>query len=313
MAEEAPAVEKTDTGSQAPVVCPGHSRPIHGIHFSPPTADGVFFISACHDKKPMLREEGGDWVGTFEGHKGAVWEAKLNREATRAATASADYSVKLWDSISGENIHTWDHPKVVKTVDFSPDGKRLASGGNDGVLRIFDLEKLDTEPVSIPHEETSIKRILWMSDNARILTGGEDGKLRVWDATTHELQKTVELTGSVNDMEFSRDGTTLTTAAGRQVSFFDAETLELQRSHSLAFDVSTAILHPDGGAVFVAGGSEDLWVRLFRTATAEELVIHKGHHGPIHCVRFAPSGVSYSSGSDDGTIRIWPYNKATGK
>ena len=107
-------------------------------------------------------------------------------------------------------------------------------------------------------------------------------------------------------MELNPPQTILTVAAGQKVTFFDMKTGDKIHSYKVPIhfrDEGGASLHPSG-TKFIAGGS-DLWVRVFDFKTGEELECHKGHHGPVRCLRYHPDGKSYATGSEDGTIRLW--------
>ena len=306
-----PTHQHTNTHKQNHI----HRRPLAELHFRH-TSDGTFLISACLDKNPMLRDGvTGDWIGTFSGHKGAVWSAKLNADATKAVTGSADFSVKLWNAITGKSICTYDHKHIVKTVDFDPSGKRILSGGMEKKLRVFDISSSSSSsPILEMKRESTVRKALWQDENS-ILMASDDGQVSVVDVRSSTVTKSAKIdTGSsrIMDMEMSSSSKTniLTVASGKGVSFLDSKTLKQIKRYKYPISIEAASLHPTG-KYFCAGG-EDMWVRLFDYATGEELECQKGHHGPIHCLRFTPDGTSYCSGSGDATIRMWPSKKLGG-
>ena len=301
-----------------PVVCPGHNRPIVEVHFADPK-DGLFHIAASLDSKAMLRSgETGDWIGTFEGHKGAVWSAKLNSTATKAATGAADFSVKLWDAISGDELKTWNHHRhIVKSVAFSYDGKRLLSGGRDKKTYIFDVEAStgsnNDDDNSIVNEESvpaplvhpaEVTRAVWCGDQT-VMTGADDGVLRVWDLRSNEIVKSIETGGStINDLELAYDNNTVAIAAGKKIQFLDTKTFEIVKEHQMKDEQKCVSLKPDKKE-FLTAAVEKQWVYLYDYNTGEELSCKKGHHGEVLTVRYSPSGDSYTSGAHDATLRLW--------
>lgn len=88
-----PAGPTSNNARVQPLLCSGHTRPVVHLQFSNLLEDGTYMlISACKDGNPMLRSWLGDWIGTFIGHKGAVWSTKVSLDTSRAATGGADYN-----------------------------------------------------------------------------------------------------------------------------------------------------------------------------------------------------------------------------
>lgn len=291
--------------SQNPIVCPGHSRPIVELNFSTPTPDGLFLVSASKDGYPMLRNgTTGDWIGTFEGHKGAVWSATLDSHALYAATGSADFTARIWDAVTGDERLQFQHKHIVRAVRFSNDRQILATGGMEKFIRLFDIGNYDKAPTDFPVLSSGIQKLLWTSNDTILLCTCMDTKgIFVWDSRNKEIIKTLETPEPVTFLECSWDGSTLTSADDTTVRFWDAETLNLKKSIDVGFKVFSASYSSKCNK-FVVGG-EDMSVRLFDYETGSELEKNSKHHGPVHTIQFESEGKTYASGSEDGTIRLW--------
>ncbi|KJE91798.1 hypothetical protein CAOG_08643 [Capsaspora owczarzaki ATCC 30864] len=289
---------------QTPLTCNGHTRPVVDLAFSPVTSDGYFLISACKDGKPMLRVgQTGDWIGTFDGHKGAVWAARLNHTATRAATGSADFTAKIWDAIAGTEMYSFAHKHIVRTVEFSKDASKLATGSAEKKIRLFDLQRPEAEPVIFDGLTATARVAMFVNNDSMLLTAAEDSCIRLWDLRTRQEERVIPLDASATSVEVSADGQIMTVAHGHSISFFNMQTFEKIKSITHTSPLYSASLH-GSKTKFVAGGN-DFYLHVYDYETLREIETHKGHHGPVHCVRFSPDGELYASGSEDGTVRLW--------
>lgn len=294
----------TSTLRQIPITCNGHTRPVVDLCFSELTPYSYFIISACKDGKPMLREgDSGDWVGTFEGHKGAVWGCSINQDATRAATGAADFTAKLWDSLTGAEIHTFPHKHIVKSVAFTRDSQKLITGCNDKVLRLFDLNDYAAEPIVFNGHTSNIKKCIFSADSNRVLSISDDKTLRVWDVRTSEETSSIKFDNVPTSIEVSKDGQILILSHGKCVELYNAEDLKKIYSFTVPNMVSAASIHPRNKEFVCAG--EDFTLYKYSIANGDVLESFKGHFGPIHAIQFSPDGELYASGSEDGTLRLW--------
>jgi serine-threonine kinase receptor-associated protein len=254
----------------------------------------------------MLREgPTGDWIGTFVGHKGAVWSCALNDSATLAATASADFTAKVWDALTGLEKHSFAHGHIVRTVSFAHYGNRMVTGGAEKVLRLFDLARPDAEPSKGAAQAASgVRHSAWVANDTLVLTACTDTPgVGVWDTRTLSQVRTLATDAPVQSLDVTFCGRFVTATDGRTVRFWDTATLGQLKQHTLDYPVEAASFCPAKGK-FAAGGG-DMWVRLHSYETGAELECCRGHHGPVHTVRFGPEGREYATGSEDGTIRIW--------
>jgi eukaryotic-like serine/threonine-protein kinase len=229
------------------------------------------------------------------------------------------------------------HTDKVLSVAFSADGKRIASGSQDGTVKVWDAHT-GKAALTLKGHNGPVYSVAFSADGKRIASGSEDRTVKVWDARTG--QKTFTLKGNgngVTSVAFSADGKRILSASGT-VKVWDAETG--QEAFSLDINGSSVCFSPDGKRI-ASGSTNDRArvrnrTRLKKRTTEDsvdpfdffsnspDVVIKpvpavqvwdartgkpertlEGHTGDVTSVAFSADGKRIVSGSRDGTVKVW--------
>ncbi len=181
------------------------------------------------------------------------------------------------------------HAKEVVAVAFSKDGRRLATMSRDCTGRVWDIESRRTLAIfQDPNIENGPPRSQWVRyavafspDGRRVVSLADDIMIaRIWDAETGKL------TAALQPPE----------DRGR-----------LSYGYNALY--GSAHFSPDGRRVLTAYG--DRLPSIWDVETGKEVVLFRGHEGPVGPACFGPDGKRVLTGSLDGTARIW--DAETGK
>ncbi|XP_031559740.1 eukaryotic translation initiation factor 3 subunit I-like [Actinia tenebrosa] len=310
-----------------PIVLHGHERSITLIKYN---RMGDLLFSSGKDTKPNVWYSlNGERLGTYNGHGGAVWCFDINWESTKFASGAADNSLRLWDCELGKTISKFETSTAVRTCNFSYCGNKIVfttdkQMGHDCHMIMLDIRQDFNTPVfSIPVPHSKVTSSIWGPLDDMIITGHDNGELIQWDTKSGEklYNNVQDHSKAINDIQMYKDGTMFVTASkDTTAKLFDTNTLNHLKTYKTERPVNSAALSPIKNHVCIGGGQEAMEVtttstrigkfdaRFYHTIFEEEIGRVKGHFGPINSLAFHPDGRSYSSGGEDGYVRIHVFD-----
>jgi WD40 repeat protein/serine/threonine protein kinase len=312
----------TRTGQELTPIHPGEHH-ISGISFSP---DGRHLASTSEEGIVKIWDtRTGTNVHPLRGLAKSSWSVVFSPDGHLLASAYGSRDevggVRIWETETDREPLTLRAPDgpmpTIKRVQFSPDGRRIATGDERGTVRMWNVQTGEQQFTIKSHTEM-ITGLAFSPDGHLLASvagndrGYPDQEVKVWDANTgHEVLSLRGHEGSVQAVAFSPDGRRLASGGIDQtIKLWDmAIGREIFTLRGHLDCVWWIAFSPDGNQL--ASASLDHTVRVWdatplKEDTSLERLNLQGHQGAVMSVVFNPTdGRRLATGSTDGTMKIW--------
>ncbi len=228
--------------------------------------------------------------------------------------------VIILDGVNDKNVLLKELLEVddeVLALAVSPDGKKLASGGCDRLVRVWDLATGKLEHAIENHADW-VLGVAFSPDNKYLITGSRDKTAKVWDLTAKESVLTFpDHQNPVYGVGITSDGKTgfsvgedsqlrqwQATDAGKQIG----KQVRAMAGGKALFKVA---YHADPKIPLLATGGADNTVRLFNAGTGAALKTLTGLTDYVFAVAISPDGQLVAAGSNSGEVRVWKASDGT--
>jgi WD40 repeat protein len=249
---------------------------------------------------------------TMRGHTEYVFGVAHLPGGQRIITCSKDGSLRLWDLGNGAQIgDEWrdeGDKAELRAMALSPNGKTLASGSSDGTVRLWDVGMGKVVAKWEGHTDV-VRSVCWSPNGERVVSGSQDGTARVWDVKSGEPVQGLNpiKTGhrSVFAVSYSPEAKMIATGGPKEsgIKIWDAKTGE--RLSTIKDDRAAWSLAWTSDENKVIAGSTDGSIRIFDTATWQQIAVLEGHTNAVYSLTLFLNDRLLASTSWDKTARLW--------
>ena len=192
---------------------------------------------------------------------------------------------------------------------YSADGKTLASGGYDRVVKLWDIETGAARKTLEGHG-SAIWSVAFSPEGRLLATAGAGERIHVFRTTDGApdpiLEDVSPASGRV--VAFSPDGTLLAGGDNSgQIKLWRVNDGQLVRqisAHAATAESITALAFSSYSTLIASGGA-DAVAKIWRVSDGSPLRSLSGHSATIYALAFSPQGDLLVSGSGDTTLKLW--------